>query len=102
MAMRRGTTQPVEYEIPFRLDDIEDGYVTFTQCGTTVLEKNVWDDDVDVTDGRIGFTLSQEETLALPTGNIKMQIRLLLSDGRAVASYNMETTVDDIMKDGVI
>lgn len=100
--MRRGTTQPVQFSIPYKASEVEEGYVTFTQGGLIILDKSVNDDDVTLEDGVIRFQLSQEDTLALPTGEIAMQIRLLLNNGEAAASYAMETYVDDVLKDGVI
>ncbi len=100
--MRRGTTQFLEFSIPYKAEEIEAGYVTFTQGGLVILDKSLSDDDVTLEDGTIGIPFSQEDTLALPTGAINMQIRLRLVNGDAVASDVMSTSVDDILKDGVI
>lgn len=102
MAIRRGTTDYLEYAIPFPASAIEAGYITFSQSGLTIMERDLLSDEVDLRDGLLGVPLSQEDTLALPTGNIKMQIRLRLVNGTAPASYELETTVDDVQKDGVI
>ena len=100
--MRRGTTDNLEFEIPYKASEIADGYVTITQLGNVIKDYEVTGDSVSLSDGLISIPLSQEDTLSFPTGAIKMQIRLLLTNGDAVAAYDMDTTVDDVLKGGVI
>lgn len=100
--MRRGTTDCLEFEMPYSAAFIENGYVTITQLGNVIRDDNVKGNTVILADGVIKIPLSQEDTLAFPTGAIKMSIRLRLSDGSAVASDDMYTTVDDVEKGGVI
>lgn len=100
--MRRGTTDYLEFGIPFKASEVRVGYVTFQQGGLTVLEKCTDDEDVVLEDGLIGIPFTQEMTLALPTGALEMQIRIVLMNGEAPASEVMETYVDDVLKDGVI
>lgn len=54
-------------------------------------------------DERISVTLTQEETLAFDAvGTVKIQIRVLLKDGSALASDIVKTTAEVILKDGEI
>lgn len=101
--MRRGTSDILEFEIPYKASEVEYGYVTITQLGNVIRDYNVMDEEsVVLNDGIIQIPLSQEDTLSFPTGAIKMQIRLVLTNGDAVASYDIDTTVDDVLKGGVI
>ena len=100
--MRRGTTDYLEFGIPYLASEIHVGYITFQQGGLTILEKSTNDADVELRDGCISIPFTQAMTLALPTGTIKMQIRLLLMNGDAPVSDEMSTYVNDVMKGGVI
>lgn len=102
MAIRRGTTDCINIEMPYAADDIDDGYVTITQLGNVIREDQLTGDKVILQDGRISIPLSQEDTLAFPTGAFKMQVRIRLKNGKAVALGNLYNTMDDVDKDGVI
>ena len=102
MAMRRGTTDCISIEMPYAAAQVADGYVTITQLGNVIRDDRLTGDTVILEDGCIHIPLSQEDTLAFPTGAIKLQVRMVLTDGDAVASHDMYTTVDDVDKDGVI
>lgn len=100
--MRQWTTDRLKFGIPYTVSEIRDGYVTFSQGGITVFEKNIFDPDVELSDGLIAIPLTQEQTGALPEGTIEMQIRLALMNGDAPASDKMQTFVDGVLKGGVI
>ena len=75
-------------------------YVTYQQNGETVLEKTL--EDVTVTETAITIALTQEETLAFSNGMVQIQIRAKFLDGAALASNILATSVEKILKDGVI
>ena len=100
--MRRGTTDCITIEMPYKVSQIEDGYVTLTQLGNVIRDDRVIGETVILEDGCIYIPLSQEDTLAFPTGAIQLQVRMTLTNGAAVASDKMHTTVDDVDKGGVI
>lgn len=103
--MRRGTTPTLTFTTPYAAENIVNGYITFNQRGTTVLEKQIPGDGVTVNDNSIALELTQEETL-LFTANMSMpaqaQIRLLLQGGTATASNIVEIPICAILKDGEI
>lgn len=101
--MRRGTTPTLTFTTPYAAELIKEGYVTFKQRGTIVLDVPISDESVTVTDGQVAIELSQEETLAMTTADIcKAQVRLLLSSGKAVASNIVDIPVCEILKEGEI
>lgn len=98
--MTRGTTPTLEFSIPYAASDIKNGYVTFAQHHRPVFE--VGRDGMEIQDGKITVTLTQQQTLQLVPDDLMVQIRLLLEGDQAVASQLMELHVQDVLKDGVI
>lgn len=101
--MRRGTTPYIEIKTQ---EDIS-GYavIVFTiedRAGTEV--------DVDnkggmmtVTPSSVTVKLTQEQTLSLVKGNVKMQLRAADETGEnAIASNVMQGNLEDVLKEGVI
>lgn len=101
--MRRGTTPTLTFTTPYEADQIESGFITFKQRGAIVLDIAMSDDSVTVGNQSISVTLTQEQTLAMTTADTcKIQIRAILTGGKAVASSIVEDTVCPILKDGEI
>lgn len=101
--MIRGTTPTLGFHIPYEAELVEGGYITIAQFGGVRLEKSLEEDGVTLEPGRIALTLTQEETLRLSTaGACRIQLRLKLTGGRAVASNIMTVSVGEILKEGVI
>ncbi len=101
--MRRGTTPTLVFTMPYAASQVESGYVTFAQRGISFLDKNIRDEAVEVDDMQIKVYLDQEDTLLMTeVAKLKIQIRLKLVSGKAVASQVMECDVGEILKDGVI
>lgn len=101
--MRRGTTPTLTFTTPYEASLISSGYITFKQRGAIVLDVPISDDSVTVEDNSIAITLSQEQTLAMTTAdNCAAQIRLILGEGKAVASNIVEIPICAILKDGEI
>lgn len=75
--------------------------MTIAQGGKVIINKEKSDCDLKGTD--ISVTLTQTETLALTAGNkTEIQLRVLTTDGLALASEIFRENTDYILKDGVI
>lgn len=99
--MRRGTTPTHIFYTDIDLTDTEVIWLTYKVDGKIVIDKQKG--DLEVETDRISFKLTQEETLAIQSGEwVKVQIRARYPDGSAIASQIMTIGVDDILKDGVI
>jgi hypothetical protein len=101
--MYRGTTPTLVFRIPYAAALVQGGYVTLAQLGAVQLEKAIGSEGVTLEDERITVTLTQAETLALSTAaQVRIQLRLLLTGGTAVASNIMHVQVEEILKEGEI
>lgn len=99
--MIRGTTPTLEFTLPFDTADIAEGYITFTQRGQKVLERSV--KDADKSENKLTLKLTQEETLELSaTRDVKIQARIRMTNGDAVASEIITAPVREVLRDGVI
>ena len=99
--MRRGTTPTHTFNVDVDLTGAEAVFVTYKQGSYTVLDKSI--DQVDITEDKIEFTLTQLETLRFKVPlPVEIQIRARFPDGSAIASNIMETTAEKILKEGVI
>ena len=100
--MWRGTTPVHTFTLPggMVLDDFDVVYVTYSQSGRTVLEKNK--NELEATDSGFRLIFSQADTLCFSPGPVKIQIRAKLRDGNAVASDIISTTALEVLKDGEI
>lgn len=75
-------------------------YISYYQRGRVIVEKT--GTDLVVLETQITTELTQEETLRFKTGPVRIQIRYVMPDGSADASNIIETTSEEILKDGVI
>lgn len=99
--MRRGTTPTHIFYTDIDLTEAEVIWLTYKVDGKITIEKEKADLTVEA--DRVSFKLTQEETLAIMAGRqVKMQIRARFADGSAIASQVMATSVEEILKDGVI
>ena len=99
--MYRGTTPTPKFTLPFDTSTLEAVWVTIAQGGKVIINKEKSDCDLKGTD--ISVTLTQAETLALTAGNkTEIQLRVLTTDGLALASEIFRENTDYILKDGVI
>ena len=102
--MYRGTTPTIIFKLNTDLD-----LTTLTQIWVTMQDMNdsqyTWDIDdvtIDNTGKTISLPLSQEETLVLSNGMATVQIRLLTSENKALATNVAMIDINNILKDGVI
>ena len=101
--MRRGTTPTLTFTTPYTADLIQNGYITFQQRGTNVLDVPLSDPSVTVEDNAITITLTQEQTLSFTTAApCAAQIRAILTSNKAVASNIVQVPICAILKDGEI
>ena len=99
--MRRGTTPTHIFETDVDLTTAEVIFITYAQGGRTVLTKEIG--DITVETDKITVTLEQSDTLAFcPEDYVSIQIRARFPDGSAIASQVIETSVDGILRQGVI
>ena len=100
--MRRGTTPYITIQTDQDLTGYE--YVVFTikdRSGTEVSVNN-GSGNMEVYSDHIIVRLSQDQTLSMSKGGVKMQIRARDSSGYAVASDIMTANMEEILLDGVI
>ena len=98
--MIRGTTPTFEFTLPFAASTLAVCYITFSQKGRTVVEKNL--SDCTVSGKKITLKLSQSDTLRFRDEYVEIQIRGKTFDGEAIASNIMSEHASKILKDGVI
>ena len=100
--MKRGTTPTLNLSFDYSLDelDIKAFFITFSQDGEVVLEKDL--EQVQVNGNTITINLSQEDTLKFKGDKIlKIQVRFRTDSGAFVTNL-IKTNVEEILKDGVI
>lgn len=99
--MIRGTTPPVIIRLPNDASNYKEIVCTFQQFGKTVIEKKL--SEMTVEGQELSFRLSQEETLGLTHGEyLKIQLRAVTNDDRALATWTTVTTVEDVLNDKVL
>ena len=57
---------------------------------------------LEISETEVKAKLTQEQTLRLTKGTVRMQIRAVDASGNAIASNIMSTKMEDVLKDGVI
>lgn len=100
-AIFRGTTPAFKFTVPFDTAQLEEVWITLAQDREHLQTKTLAD---CVLDGKnIGIKLTQQETLALLGGiATRIQLRVRLKDGSALASEIFAIDTQSILKDGVI
>ena len=100
--MWRGTTPTHTFTLPegIRAQDFTVIYITYSQNGSPVLEKEKSDMTLEGNVIRLNF--SQADSLLFGAGPVKIQLRAKTADGKAVASEIVTTTAKEVLKDGEI
>ena len=98
--MYRGTTPTLKFTLPFDTSTLDAVWVTIAQGGKVIINKTKVDCDLKGKD--ISVTLTQAETLALTADKTEIQMRVLTTDGIALASAIFREDTKCILKDGVI
>lgn len=103
--MIRGTTPILTFKIKTDLDLslIEKAEITFKSVNGT--KEKTWDEtelSIDDQEKKIQLQLSQEDTLFFSVGEIQIQLRIKLNNDMVYASKIVTSTLDKILKEGVI
>ena len=100
--MRRGTSPTHIFTTDIDLSEvIKDIYITYQQNKRTIVEKT--NPSITIENKKISTELTQEETLRFSDqGNVKIQIRIKTKNDKPIASQVFVTTVNEILKDGMI
>ena len=99
--MIRGTTPTLEFIIPFDTSILDEAWVTLSQNGSVILNKQLGDCQCE--ERKLTVRLTQEETLKLDCDcKTEIQIRARTKEGEALASNIITVNTDRILKDGVI
>lgn len=96
----RGTTPTHTFRVPIDLTSAAVLKVYYKQGYEVLVEKEK--PDLVVTPSTITVQLTQEETLRFADGQIKMQIRARMPNGKAVKSKVKTTSADELLKNEVI
>ncbi len=106
MFIVRGTTPDIIATIPATIEPttIAEIWFSLSQAGKLIAHKDLSCGDILISEDKILIRLTQQETLALQTyTNAQMGLRLLLSDGTAMASRNVcMVDVHDVIEGGII
>lgn len=97
--MKRGTTPTNSFSVDIDLTAAT-VFVSYEQDGKVIVEKT--GADLTITADTIVCELTQEETLRFHAGRVRIQIRYVTATGAADASNIIQTTAEQILKDGVI
>ena len=104
----RGTTPTLTFNVKneqMDLTNVAEVWITFkTKAGVKPKEKtyDINDVTIDAVEKTITLSLSQEDTLYFADEKMLVQVRLRMSDDMAYASAIIETSIGQILKDGVI
>lgn len=105
--MIRGTTPThVFTKLPVLSTDVDEVWISYFQNGREVLTKDKtaaeFIDDPEEDTSILEVHLEQEDTLLFKYGPASVQLRVLLTDGTALASDEVPIMVKRIIKDGII
>lgn len=103
--MIRGTTPILTFKVNTDLDlnDVERAEVTFKSVSG--MKEKTWDLNrliLDVENKTLTLYLTQEETLYFSVGKIDIQLRIKLNNDLVYASKIVTSTLEKILKEGVI
>lgn len=103
--MYRGTTPTLIFNFNEEADlsDVSTCWVTISNLLRTKVKDYSLDDvEINNEDKTISLALTQEDTLYFGQGTIQIQVRLKNSDEMAYASNIVQTTMQEILKEGEI
>lgn len=101
----RGTTPTITVKIKnedIDLANVAQFWLYIYQTLQIKIDKTITDAVIDAEEKTVTFRLSQQNTLALSKGQGIIQIRLLMDDDSALATYSENIEVDEVYKGGVI
>ncbi len=99
--MRQGTTPTHTFTLPIGTDIVSKVLIVYAQSDEEILRKT--EQDCNVMGNTISVDLTQDETFLFDCGkNVQIQVRILTSDGKALASNIIVTDVDNCLTDEVL
>ncbi len=102
--MFRSTTPTVRLNVKnqdFDMSQIRVCHVTMES--ENKLNKLVIEDPIiDVEHRRIQFRLTQEQTLGFNVGNIKIQVKIKLTNGSVISSQIVRTSMNEILEEEML
>lgn len=102
--MIRGTTPTLLYNLPFLASIIKSAEITIEYVDNfkkVLMTKTL--EDCELGEKSISTTLTQEETLQLPTSaTVLVQLRVLTKDNKALATEPQSVKVKKLLAEGVI
>ena len=103
--MIRGTTPIITFKIKTELDlsEIQKAEITFKS--TNGLKERTWNEteiSIDSEQNRMQIQMTQEDTLYFSVGEIDVQLRVKMNNDMVYASNIKTSTLDRILKEGVI
>lgn len=104
MRIIRGTTPTIIINIKNDIDlsQVVEAWVYFSQRDKVRIDKITSDITILPSEKKMQVTLTQEDTLNLKEGDALFQVRLLFSDGTALATKGSDVEVYQIYKGGEI
>lgn len=99
--MRRGTTPKLTFAIPFHTSLVARGKVVFKQGDKIKLQKAI--DECFCFENVISVSLTQEDTFLFNTEErLKVQLRIVTTDDKALASEVYACIVTECLDDEVV
>lgn len=98
--MQRYSTPKININIP--VEAVDELWFTIADLnGTEILTKTI--KDIGIEDNHFVVRLSQEDTSKLPEDSyVKIQTRVLYTDGQSFGSRIYKIKVEDVLKDGIM
>lgn len=99
--MMQGTTPTHTFELPFDVSTFKTVRVVYSQNDTPVLAKT--GEEVKISGSTVTVQLSQEDTFKFSTDKVvRIQVRLLSRDGKALASDIIVKSVQECLETEVM
>lgn len=99
--IQQGSTPTHKFSTPYEKASVDSAIITYWQNGKTVVEKHT--EDINIQDRQMTTELSQDDTLAFDEkGDIKIQIKVKLKNGKVIPSNNMYASVKDVLNKEVM
>lgn len=97
-----GTTPELTFDLPINTSDIQKLYITFKDKDKNIVFEKTEADCV-LSNKTVKVELSQEETLLFgKRTKVRMQMRVLTKDNKALKSQIFTMDIGDLLKEGVI
>lgn len=97
------TTPTYIFDINVPSEVIADIEVTFSQASTEVMiQKEMVRDNLVIMDNKLNVTLSQEETGLFAVGSCQVQMRILTSDGKVLATEIARVKVEPSLSSDIL